>query len=137
VALDRLAIGVPYQDKSNIGRWSAAKADLRCRGNTWLIPYETIQNRAAERPHPASFPVRLPEMCIRLHGVNRVRTVLDPFLGIGSTAIAAVKLGKSVAGYEIDPQFFETACRRVTEMLGMAMGEEAGQSTGHPNESGH
>lgn len=38
VHLDKLSIGVPYQDKSNIGRWKAATADLRERGNTWFIP---------------------------------------------------------------------------------------------------
>ncbi|MGB4380692.1 MAG: site-specific DNA-methyltransferase, partial [Bacillota bacterium] len=63
VPLNRLAIGVPYQDKSNVKRWKAAKRDLRCRGNTWFIPYETIQSRIKERPHPATFPPRLPEMC--------------------------------------------------------------------------
>jgi site-specific DNA-methyltransferase (adenine-specific) len=40
VELDRLAIGVPYQDKTNIARWSHTRgSDLRCRGNTWFIPY--------------------------------------------------------------------------------------------------
>src|SRR5947208_668262 len=36
--LDRQAIGVPYQDASNIGRWRAGRANRRCRGNTWFIP---------------------------------------------------------------------------------------------------
>src|SRR5262249_34017542 len=35
-ALDRLALGVPYQDESNIGRWRAAADGVRCRGNTWF-----------------------------------------------------------------------------------------------------
>jgi site-specific DNA-methyltransferase (adenine-specific) len=49
VEIDRLALGVPYQDKSNISRWSHTRgSDLRCRGNTWFIPYETIQSRAKE-----------------------------------------------------------------------------------------
>src|SRR4029453_19591504 len=34
-ALERTAIGVPYQDKSNVGRWRAGGNDKRCRGNTW------------------------------------------------------------------------------------------------------
>src|SRR5437870_1575189 len=43
VPLDRLAVGVPYADKSNIARWKQTKGqDLRCRGNSWFIPYETI-----------------------------------------------------------------------------------------------
>ncbi len=87
VEIDRLALGVPYQDKSNISRWSHTRgSDLRCRGNTWFIPYETIQSRAKERPHPATFPVQLAQLCIKLHGVSRVQTMLDPFLGIGNSA---------------------------------------------------
>ena len=56
VELDRLAIGVEYQDKSNVSRWSSAKDDRRCRGNTWFVPYKTIRSREKQRPHPASFP---------------------------------------------------------------------------------
>src|SRR5262249_48089836 len=94
VELDRLAIGVPYQDKSNIGRWSHTRGgDLRCRGNTWFIPYETIQSREKERPHPATFPVQLAEWCIKLHGISRIETMLDPFLGIGNSAVAAQRCG--------------------------------------------
>ena len=98
VELDRLAVGVEYQDKSNVGRWSGAKNDRRCRGNTWLIPYRTIQSRDRERPHPATFPVRVPEMCIRLHGLQRVDRVMDPFLGLGHTALACKKAGPLMPG---------------------------------------
>jgi len=60
VPLDRRAAGVPYVHKSNIARWGhTGGRDLRCRGNTWFIPYDTIQSRDAERPHPATFPVGL------------------------------------------------------------------------------
>ena len=54
--LDRQAIGVRYQDQSNVGRWRTAASGVRCRGNTWFIPYETIQSREKDRPHPATFP---------------------------------------------------------------------------------
>jgi len=107
--LDRLAVGVPYQDKSNIGRWAKAREDLRCRGNTWFIPYETIRDRASQRPHPSTFPVRLPEMCLRLHGLERTRLVLDPFLGLGSSGVAALRLGKRFVGFEIDEGYLEMA----------------------------
>jgi site-specific DNA-methyltransferase (adenine-specific) len=121
VEIDRLAIGVPYQDKSNIARWSHTRgSDLRCRGNTWFIPYETIQNRAKERPHPATFPIKLAEWCIKLHGLARVETVLDPFLGIGNSAIAAKRCGvKNFIGFEIDKQYLAEARRRLTaEVVG-------------------
>ena len=115
IGLDRLAIGVPYQDKSNIARWAHTRgSDLRCRGNTWFIPYETIQSRAKERPHPATFPVQFAEWCIKLHGVSRVETMLDPFLGIGNSAIAAKNLGvKKFIGLEIDEIYLAEAKRRL------------------------
>jgi site-specific DNA-methyltransferase (adenine-specific) len=115
VEIDRLALGVPYQDKSNIARWSHTRGnDLRCRGNTWFIPYETIQSREKERPHPATFPVQLAEWCIKLHGVSRVQTMLDPFLGIGNSAVAAKRCGvKRFIGFEIDEAYLEEAKRRL------------------------
>jgi len=114
--IDRLALGVPYQDKSNISRWRHTRgSDLRCRGNTWFIPYETIQSRAKERPHPATFPVQLAEWCIKLHGVSRVQTMLDPFLGIGNSAIAAQRCGaKKLIGFEIDATYLTEAKRRLS-----------------------
>jgi site-specific DNA-methyltransferase (adenine-specific) len=120
VEIDRLALGVPYQDKSNIARWSHTRgSDLRCRGNTWFIPYETIQSREKERPHPATFPVRLAEWCIKLHGpadAGRVHTMLDPFLGIGNSAIAAQRCGvKRFIGFEIDETYLAEAKRRIRE----------------------
>jgi site-specific DNA-methyltransferase (adenine-specific) len=112
-SLDRLALGVPYQDQSNVTRWRAAGQGLRCRGNTWFIPYETIQRRDRDRPHPATFPVRLPEQCLKLHGLSRVKTVLDPFLGLGSTAIACGRLGLDCIGTEIDEDYLKEAADRI------------------------
>ena len=110
--LERQAIGVRYQDQSNISRWRTGASGVRCRGNTWFIPYETIQNREKDRPHPATFPPRLPEMCLRLHGLDRLRVVADPFLGLGSTAVACAQLGISFVGIEMDPGYLEEAIER-------------------------
>jgi site-specific DNA-methyltransferase (adenine-specific) len=69
--LDRQAVGVRYQDQSNVGRWQAGASGKRCRGNTWFIPYETIQSREKVRPHPATFPPKderyLKEAIARVH----------------------------------------------------------------------
>ena len=105
-------IGVKYQDKSNIGRWKDATEDLRDRGNTWFIPYPTIRN---SRAHPTTFPVRLPEMCIRLHGYSPETLVLDPFMGTGSTALACLRLGVPYLGFEIDPHYRELALERLAD----------------------
>ena len=113
--IERLALGVPYEHKSNIARWAhTGGRDRRCRGNTWFIPYETIQSREKERPHPATFPVQLAEWCIKLHGVSRVHTMLDPFLGIGNSAVAAQRCGiRRFIGFEIDEKYLAEARRRI------------------------
>jgi len=114
VHLDRLAVGVPYGDKSNVTRWRAAgAADRRCRGNTWFLPYPTIRFRARDRPHPATFPPELPEWCVRLHGLERARLVVDPFVGIGASAVAAARLGVSFVGFDIDREYLRVAAQRV------------------------
>lgn len=106
VELDKLAIGVPYQDKSNVKRWKSNNGDKRDRGNTWFIPYETIQ---VSRLHPSVFPIGLPEMCIKDHGLSKTQLVLDPFMGIGSTVIACLRLGVDYIGFEIDPEYVKIA----------------------------
>jgi site-specific DNA-methyltransferase (adenine-specific) len=114
--LNRRAVGVPYQDPSNIKRWAQAGQGLRCRGNTWFVPYETIQSRDRDRPHPASFPEKIPDQCLRLHGLERTGVVLDPFLGLGSTAIAAARHGLDFIGIEMDEQYLAEAVKRLRQV---------------------
>ena len=115
--LDRRAVGAPYQDRSNITRWNSATGGIRCRGNTWFMPYSTIQSRARDRPHPATFPPLLPDRCLRLHGIDRCRLVVDPFMGLGSSAIACAELGLDFIGIELDPDYLEEAVSRVREAV--------------------
>ena len=131
--LDRLALGVPYQDPSNIARWSKAGDGVRCRGNTWFIPYETIQRRDRDRPHPATFPSRLPEQCLRLHGLSRIRVAMDPFTGLGSTAVACARLGLNFLGADLDETYLDEAVARTREavkkpMLKATLRERAGRT---------
>lgn len=109
--IDRLSIGVPYSDKSNIKRWGhTGGRDKRCRGNNWFIPYQTIRSRDTQRPHPATFPKELVKMCIKLHGEKDDLVVIDPFLGIGSSALAAVECGiEKFIGFDIDAGYIRTA----------------------------
>jgi site-specific DNA-methyltransferase (adenine-specific) len=115
--IDRLALGVPYADKSNIARWGHTEGhDVRCRGNTWFVPYQTIKSRDKQRPHPATFPVQLAVNCIQLHGTARVQTMLDPFLGIGNSAVAAQECHvPKFIGFEIDESYLAEAKRRAAE----------------------
>lgn len=109
VPIDRLAIGVRYQDASNVTRWPGARRGLRCRGNTWFLPYRTIRFSARDRPHPASFPVALPERCLKLHGVERIGLALDPFVGIGPTGVAAAGLHVPFLGCDVDASYLAVA----------------------------
>jgi site-specific DNA-methyltransferase (adenine-specific) len=111
VELNRLAVGVPFKDKSNIGRWGHAR-DRRCAGNVWFVPYETVRSKSQKFDHPAGFPPGLPERCIKLHGVEDA-VVLDPFLGAGSTLVAAQRLGCEGIGFEIDPVYASAAVARL------------------------
>lgn len=117
VRLDRLAVGVPYQDPSNVARWRNGRQGLRCRGNTWFLPYATIRRRATDRPHPATFPPELPERCYRLHGLHRIRLAVDPFVGLGASAVAAARLGLPFLGFDVDEQYLAVASRRAREAL--------------------
>jgi len=98
VSLDKVATGVPYKDKTNIARWKTG-ADTHDRGNVWFIPYPTVKSA---KPHPAAFPFDLPLMCIKDHGYTKNTVVLDPFMGSGTTALAAQRLGCAYIGFEIN-----------------------------------
>ena len=113
VRLDRLAVGVPFKDKSNIARRGHPQ-DLRCRGDTWFIPYKTVQSRTGKFSHPGTFPLDLPRWCIRLHG-KRNAVVLDPFAGAGTTVLAAAAEGCQGIGIEIDPDYVATAQARLAD----------------------
>lgn len=115
--LDKLSIGVPYKDKSNVTRWKN-KGDKRDRGNVWFIPYETkVGNYKNPMVHPAEFPVKLPYLCIKLHGISEKPLVYDPFMGIGSTGVACVNLGVSYVGTEIDPTYISISEQRIKEAI--------------------
>ncbi|MDB4359078.1 site-specific DNA-methyltransferase [Verrucomicrobiales bacterium] len=116
IPIDRLGVGVPYADKSNIKRWGhTGGQDKRCRGNNWYIPYETIASRNKDRPHPATFPTELAKRCIALHGEKPdMLTMMDPFLGIGHAGIAAGEMEvQRFIGYEIDETYLDEAKSRL------------------------
>jgi DNA modification methylase len=63
--------------------------------------------------HPAPFPEELPRRLIKLYSFWG-DTVLDPFLGSGTTAIAACKLGRNAVGYEINPDYIKIAKQKIS-----------------------
>lgn len=65
------------------------------------------------RSHPTQKPVALMKWCIQKAGMPAV--VLDPYMGTGATGVAAVELGRSFIGVEIEPKYFEIACHRIEQ----------------------
>jgi site-specific DNA-methyltransferase (adenine-specific) len=67
------------------------------------------------REHPTQKPIALMRWCIEQ--VGDAATILDPFMGSGTTGVACVKLGRKFIGIEIEPKYFDIACRRIEEAM--------------------
>ncbi len=80
--------------------------------SVWTFPTES----AKKIGHPAPFPLELPYRLIQLYSYKG-DTVLDPFLGSGQTAIAALKSGRKYIGYEIEESYVDLANKRINEYL--------------------
>ena len=65
------------------------------------------------RQHPTQKPLALMEWCLGF--VPSAKTILDPFAGSGTTAVACERMGRQCTAIEIDPDYFEVICRRVDE----------------------
>ena len=63
--------------------------------------------------HPTQKPLALMVWCIEQAG--RPRSILDPFMGSGTTGVAAMRMGRSFIGIEREPAYFDIACRRIEE----------------------
>lgn len=63
--------------------------------------------------HPTQKPVQLLKWC--LEQVPDAAKILDPFMGSGSTGVACARLGRNFVGIEIEPRYFDIACRRIEE----------------------
>jgi len=99
---EREAMGLPFRDSIEKDEFMEATLDV------WEIPPE----RARRVGHPAPFPVELPRRLIELYTyVDDV--VLDPFMGSGSTAIAALQTGRHYLGYDTDPEYVTLAKERI------------------------
>jgi len=78
--------------------------------DVWQTPSESARRVG----HPAPFPVELPEKLIELYTFAD-DLVLDPFMGSGSTLVAASRLGRRYVGYDLDPGYVDLARARVAE----------------------
>ena len=79
-----------------------------------------------DRLHPTQKPVDLMKWCIGF--LPNAQTILDPFMGSGTTGVAAVQLGRSFIGIEREPKYFEAACRRIRKANGDDVGPLFGEA---------
>lgn len=122
--------------KDLLAEWFTVKSCIVCAKNVWGIGYYTRPQHEfawychkgkppvpavpdsdlwsvpkVQAPvHSCEKPVELLSRCIRLVGGS---TILDPFMGVGTTGQAALKAGKSFIGIELDPHYFQVACDRI------------------------
>jgi site-specific DNA-methyltransferase (adenine-specific) len=80
--------------------------------SVWEFPPESAERVG----HPAPFPIELPYRCIQLYTFEG-EVVLDPFCGVGTTCIAAVKTNRHFIGIDINPEYVEIARKRINEYL--------------------
>jgi len=94
------------------GRDSTITRDefLEFTKSVWRFPAES----AKKVGHPAPFPVELPRRCLELYTYSN-EVVLDPFMGSGATAIAALTTKRRYVGYEIDPNYVDLSEQRIRQ----------------------
>lgn len=85
--------------------------------SVWEFPPESAQRVG----HPAPFPIELPYRCIQLY-TFKGEVVLDPFCGVGTTCIAAVKTGRHFIGIDINLDYVERARKRMEAYIAGLMG---------------
>jgi site-specific DNA-methyltransferase (adenine-specific) len=102
--------GNPYRRRSTITR----QEFLEFTKSVWTFSAEP----ATRVGHPAPFPVELPYRLIQLYTFE-YDIVLDPFMGSGQAAIAALKTKRHYVGYDINAEYVKLAERRIKEFSSM------------------
>ncbi len=89
--------------------------DMNARSFEKSVKSASLEKDLQGAAHPSQKPVGLMEWSIGF--MPKADTILDPFMGSGTTGVAAIKLGRRFTGIEIDPGYFDIACRRIEAAL--------------------
>lgn len=97
--------------------WSNLKGPARLHSQKWRGVIRAGEENISRQPrcHPTQKPVALMDWCIGLCKLSPGQTVVDPYMGSGTTGLAAVRRAHPFIGVECDEAHFETACRRLRE----------------------
>jgi site-specific DNA-methyltransferase (adenine-specific) len=93
--------------------WSNVKAPARCINHLWNGMLKDSE-RGEKRVHPTQKPIEVMKWSIETRA-PKAEVILDPYMGSGTTGVAAVMLGRSFIGMEISEEHFTIACRRVEQ----------------------
>lgn len=119
LAWNKLGNMDPWDSFSDIEfAWHSADKAARVFNMKWKgIACDKRGESNGLREHPTQKPIALMKWCIDQADVPVSAIILDPFMGSGTTGVAAVKLGRKFIGIEIEPKYFDIACRRISEAL--------------------
>lgn len=90
--------------------WSNIAGTLRIFRHQWCGAFKDSE-RGEKAVHPTQKPVALMQWCI--DKIPDAETILDPFMGSGTTGVACANLGRKFIGIEIEPKYFDIACKRI------------------------
>lgn len=92
--------------------WSDFSGKQRIKRHCWNGAYRSGSWENREFLHPSQKPIEIMEWCVRESEAN---TVLDLFMGSGTTGVACMNLGRKFIGIEIEPKYFDIACERIDQ----------------------
>ena len=121
-----------YFKLQNIIIWDKGRHSGRWTANSWQFTWEgvffglkgsrptreyfpdVVHSSEPQGRHPMQKPVDVTELFIRA-STDKSDTILDPFMGSGTTGVACARLGRKFIGIEIEPKYFDIACKRIEE----------------------
>ena len=92
--------------------WSNVTGTLRILNHQWCGAFKDSE-RGERAVHPTQKPIEVMKWCIDF--VPKAKTILDPFMGSGTTGVAAIQLGRKFTGIEREPKYFDIACQRIEQ----------------------
>jgi site-specific DNA-methyltransferase (adenine-specific) len=112
LAWDKLAGMAEFDSFSDVEfAWRCGRRKDRVFSHLWKGICKASEKGGKERWHPTQKPIALMAWCLQM--VAPALTVLDPYMGSGTTGVACVRLGRRFIGIEIEPKYFDIACRRI------------------------
>lgn len=114
---DKLAGMEPWDSFSDVEfAWHSSEGAARIFSMKWKgIACDKRGENNGLREHTTQKPIRLMKWCIEQSQTTAGATVLDPFMGSGTTGVACAKLGRKFIGIEIEPKYFDIACKRIED----------------------